>query len=128
MREARSWLMASMIESCSVCASPFEPQFRYQMEETRGGFAFYCSQACLEKSQRAAGEGFATCDACAKRFKVELVSSVFYLTGRRCYACSLECRAQIGREASGVRLRQIAVPEPPAAPPPLMPPPPPLAP
>src|SRR5438445_13463167 len=121
MRGARSWLMASITESCSVCASPFEPQFRYQMEETRGGFAFYCSQACLETSQRAAGEGFATCDACAKRFKVELVSSVFYLTGRRRYACSLECRAQIAREASGVRLGQIALPEQAAAPTPPMP-------
>src|SRR5205814_3628311 len=59
-------------------------------------------------SQRAAGDGYATCDACAKRFQVELVSSVFYSAGQRFYACSMSCRAQLGREASGVRLGEIA--------------------
>jgi chromosome partitioning protein len=102
--------MASIIESCSVCGSPFEPQFRYQMEESHGGFAFYCSQACLERSQRAQGEGSATCHACAKKFSVELVSSVFYVAGRRRYACSMECRTQLTREASGVRLGEISAP------------------
>src|SRR5215471_20226759 len=100
--------MASITESCSVCGSPFEPQFRYQMEEIRGGFAFYCSQACLERSQRASAEGSATCDACGKAFQVELVSSVFYLGGKRRYACSLGCRTQLTREASGARLGEIA--------------------
>jgi chromosome partitioning protein len=80
------------------------------MEETQGGFAFYCSQACLDRSQRASGEGSATCDACAKKFNVELVSSVFYVSGQRRYACSMECRTQLTREASGVRLGEIAAP------------------
>src|SRR5258708_39228484 len=80
------------------------------MEESHGGFAFYCSQACLERSQRAQGEGSATCHACAKKFSVELVSSVFYVAGRRRYACSMECRTQLTREASGVRLGEIAAP------------------
>jgi chromosome partitioning protein len=109
--------MASIIESCSVCGSRFEPQFRYQMEETRAGFAFYCSQACLERSQRAGGEGAVTCDACAKTFRVELVSSVFYAGGQRRYACSMACRAQLTREATGVRLGQFAAP---AEPPPVV--------
>jgi chromosome partitioning protein len=87
------------------------------MEETRAGFAFYCSQACLERSQRAGGDGTATCDACAKTFRVELVSSVFYAGGQRRYACSMSCRAQLTREASGVRLGEVAAPAPlPAAP------------
>jgi chromosome partitioning protein len=89
------------------------------MEEIRGGFAFYCSQACLERSQKTAGEGAATCDACAKTFTVELVSSVFYVAGRRRYACSIACRTQIAREASGARLGEIAAIQtsaPPAAP------------
>jgi chromosome partitioning protein len=105
--------MASISE-CSVCGSPFEPQFRYQMEEIRGGFAFYCSQACLEKSQKGGGEGSVTCDACAKNFRVELVSSVLYVGGQRRYACSMECRMQLAREASGVRLGEIASPPDPA--------------
>jgi chromosome partitioning protein len=103
--------MAGMIESCSVCGSQFEPQFRYQMEETARGFSFYCSQDCLKKSQAASGDGFVACDACAKSFQVELVSSVFYLNGRRRYACSLTCRTQLAREAGGARLGEISAPE-----------------
>src|SRR5262245_14763559 len=99
--------MAAITESCSVCGSSFEPQFRYQMEETSGGFSFFCSQACLEKSQQAGGDAAATCDACAKKFQVELVSSVLYLGGRRRYACSMGCRVQLTREAAGARLGEI---------------------
>jgi len=95
--------MAGMTECCSVCGSPFEQQFRYQMEETSGGVAFYCSQDCLKKSQRAAGDGFVSCDACAQRFQVELVSSVFYVDGQRRYACSMTCRAQLRAEAGSVK-------------------------
>jgi len=109
--------MAAMIESCSVCGSQFEPQFRYQMEETARGFSFFCSQDCLKKSQAASGDGLVACDACAKSFQVELVSNVFYLNGRRRYACSLPCRAQLAREAGGARLGEISAPEgPPPAP------------
>jgi chromosome partitioning protein len=32
--------MPGVIESCSVCRAEFEVQFRYQMEEREGGFAF----------------------------------------------------------------------------------------
>jgi chromosome partitioning protein len=104
--------MAAIIESCTVCGSQFEPQFRYQMEETARGFSFYCSQDCLKKSQETAGAGYVACDACAKSFQVELVSNIFYLNGRRRYACSLSCRRQLAREASGVRLGEISAPEP----------------
>jgi chromosome partitioning protein len=101
-----------------VCGAEFDVQFRYQMEDTGAGFAFYCSQRCLEKSQVAGADaqsGAATCDACAKRFQPDLVSQVLYVGGRRRYACSLGCRSQLVREASGVRLGEIAAP---AAPPP----------
>ena len=47
---ARSWhlrrTMAAMTEGCSVCAKRFDVQFRYQMEERDGGFAFFCSHEC----------------------------------------------------------------------------------
>ena len=105
--------MAGISESCSVCGTAFEMQFRYQMEERDGGFSFYCSQRCLEKSQLGGGgaaDGAATCDACAKRFQPDLVSQVLYVGGRRRYACSLGCRSQLVREASGVRLGEIAAP------------------
>jgi chromosome partitioning protein len=97
-------------ETCSVCGTGFDIQFRYQMEEKDGGFSFFCSQKCLEKSQVGGEDGaaFATCDACAKRFSPDLVSQVLYLAGRRRYACSLGCRSQLVREASGARLGDIA--------------------
>lgn len=103
--------MPGISESCSVCGAEFDVQFRYQMEDTGEGFAFYCSQRCLERSQVAgagAHDGTATCDACAKRFQPSLVSQVMYVGGRRRYACSLDCRNQLVREASGVRLGEIS--------------------
>jgi chromosome partitioning protein len=72
-------------ETCSVCGGEFDVQFRYQMEERDGGFSFYCSQKCLEKSQVTGadqgGSAAVTCDACAKRFQPDLVSQVLYLGG-----------------------------------------------
>jgi len=103
--------VAAIRESCSVCRSEFDVQFRYQMEERDGGFSFYCSQKCLEKSQVGGadqGGELATCDACAKRFHPELASQLMYVAGRRTYACSMPCRTQLLREASGVRLGEIA--------------------
>ena len=109
--------MAGMTESCSICGSQFDVQFRYQMEERAGGFSFYCSQKCLNKSQ-GQGEGdLVACDACSTRFKVELVSNVFYLSGQRRYACSLDCRTQLAREADGARLGELLEPAPLPAPP-----------
>ena len=105
--------MASISETCSVCKEAFDVQFRYQMEERDGGFSFYCSQRCLEKSQLGGDSegGQVSCDACAKRFQPDLVSQVFYIASKRRYACSLGCRTQIVREASGVRLGEIAAEE-----------------
>ena len=103
--------MAAIKESCSVCSSEFEVQFRYQMEERDGGFSFYCSQRCLESSQTKGvdrGDSQATCDACAKRFSPDLVSQVLYVGGVRRYACAMSCRQQLLREAKGVRLGEIA--------------------
>ncbi|XXT23748.1 AAA family ATPase [Sorangium sp. So ce429] len=102
--------MGGISETCSVCGTGFEVQFRYQMEEKDGGFSFFCSQKCLENSQLGGetGAALATCDACAKRFTPDLVSQVLYVAGRRHYACSLGCRTQLIREAKGVRLGDIA--------------------
>lgn len=106
--------MAGISEHCSVCRTSFEVQFRYQMEERDGGFAFFCSQSCLEKSHALAADGMVTCDGCAARFRVELVSSVLYLKGNRRYACSQACRTQLAREANGARLGELAAPVAPA--------------
>lgn len=95
-------------ETCSVCGTSFDVVFRYQMEERSGGFAFYCSQKCLEKSQKGGDSGAVNCDACSKRFSPDLVSQILYLGGKRRYACSLDCRSQIQREAQGARLGDLA--------------------
>src|SRR5438105_11477087 len=119
--------MAAMTESCSVCGRPFDVQFRYQMEEKDGGFAFYCSQACHGKSVRGEETGGVTCDACRKHFVVELVSQVVRVRGDRKYACSEACRGQLVAEAGGVRLGALAASAFAPAPPPPPPPPPPPA-
>ena len=59
-------------ETCSVCGKAFEVQLRWQMEERSGGFSFFCSRVCYESD--AAPQGAVDCDACHKRFVVELVS------------------------------------------------------
>jgi chromosome partitioning protein len=113
--------VADIRESCSVCNTTFAVIFRYQMEERNGGFVFFCSQSCLEKSQVGgsdADDSSVACDACAKRFTVALASQVFYSQGKRRYACSMPCRVQLIREGQGMRLGDIAAPSPLAVEPP----------
>src|SRR5580698_2515165 len=114
--------MPAMTETCSVCAERFDVQFRYQMEERDGGFAFYCSQACHGKAVRGETTGGATCSACRTRFLVELVSHVVRVRGELHHACSEDCRRQILAEAGGARISLGGSPppasslEPPVAP------------
>ncbi len=99
-------------ESCSVCGGSFDVQFRYQMEERDGGFAFYCSQGCLERSHTGDGADLATCDACSRRFRVELAAHLIYVRGARRHACSMDCRNQLARETAGARLGDATAPAP----------------
>jgi chromosome partitioning protein len=96
--------MSGMHETCTVCAKAFEVQFRYQMEERDNAFSFFCSQACHGKSLRGEMAGGVVCDACNKRFVVELVSQVVRVKGEARYACSDGCRHQLLAEAGGARL------------------------
>lgn len=110
----------SIRESCSVCTTAFDVQFRYQMEEQDGGFAFFCSQKCLEINQRQASTG-AVCGACSKRFTISLAAQIVYVKGKRHYACGPDCRTQIQHEAEGLVLGELcktptATPAPLAAP------------
>src|SRR5262249_44503958 len=91
-------------------------QFRYQMEERDGGFVFYCSQECQGKVARGEADGGVTCDACAKRFSVELVSQMVRVGASRKYACSEACRTQVLAEARGAPLGAPPKPAPPPAP------------
>jgi chromosome partitioning protein len=102
--------MPAMTETCTVCGSRFDVQFRYQMEERDGGFAFYCSHACHGKAVRGETTGGATCSACQKRFCVELVSQVLRIRGELRHACSEDCRRQVLAEAEGVRLGALQAP------------------
>src|SRR5271170_7472705 len=102
--------MAGMNESCTVCGKGFDVQFRYQMEERDGGFAFFCSTACHGKTVRGEGDGGAACDACGKRFAVELVSQVVRVKGQRRYACAEACRTQLLAEAGGATLASFLAP------------------
>jgi chromosome partitioning protein len=108
--------MAAMTETCSACGQRFDVQFRYQMEERDGGFAFYCSHECHGKAVRGETTGGATCAACRKVFRVELVSQVVRIRGELNHACSEECRRQILAEAGGARLGLVAALPAPAVP------------
>ena len=106
-----------MTECCSVCSTRFEVQFRYQMQERPGGFAFYCSQACQALAVSGHATGGVVCSACQKHFSVELVSQVVRVRGEVRHACSDECRKQVMAESEGVRLGALLAPvSPPAAP------------
>jgi chromosome partitioning protein len=117
--------MAAMNETCSVCSKAFDVQFRYQMEERDGGFAFFCSHECHRKVVSGEATGGATCSACQKRFCVELVSQVVRVRGELRHACSEECRKQVLAEADGARLGAFAtaasMPPPPSSAPSLGP-------
>jgi chromosome partitioning protein len=115
--------MAAMTESCSVCTKRFDMQFRYQMEERDGGFAFFCSHECHAKAVSGEASGGAICSACQKRFYVELVSQVVRVRGELRHACSEECRRQILAEADGARIGTMAANSAPSAPdsPPVLP-------
>jgi chromosome partitioning protein len=102
--------MPGVTETCSICRREFDVQFRYQMEEKDGGFAFYCSQDCHGKAVRGEDSGGVTCDGCSKRFAVELVSQVVRVRGARRYACSDACRTQLLAEGEGARLGSFAAP------------------
>ncbi len=107
-----------MNESCSVCSKAFDVQFRYQMEERDGGFAFFCSHECHRKVVSGEATGGATCSACQKRFCVELVSQVVRVRGELRHACSEVCRKQVLAEADGARLGTFATAASMPAPPP----------
>lgn len=109
--------MAGMTESCSVCGHQFDVQFRYQMEERDGGFAFFCSQACHAKGIGGEQTGGVTCDACRKHFTVDLVSQVVRIKGQAHYACSPSCRQQLLEESNGTRLGALVAAETPTKPP-----------
>ncbi|HTQ43293.1 MAG TPA: hypothetical protein VMI75_11095, partial [Polyangiaceae bacterium] len=118
--------MGAMTESCSVCGTRFDVQFRYQMEERDGGFAFFCSHECHRKAVSGEATGGATCSACQKRFYVELVSQVVRVRGELRHACSEDCRKQILAESDGARLGAMTLPPAPvtiasATPPPVAP-------
>lgn len=102
--------MAGMCEACSVCGRSFEMQFRYQMEEKDGAFAFYCSQKCHGAAVRGEAKAGAVCDACHKSFQVDLVAQVLHVGGSRKYACSETCRMQLLAESGGARLGQLDAP------------------
>jgi chromosome partitioning protein len=107
--------MAGMKEGCSVCGREFEVQFRYQMEETQGGFSFFCSHDCHGKNVRGEVTGGVACDCCGKRFVVDLVSQVVKVKGGRAYACAEACRQQLLLEAGGARLESFTASPPPVA-------------
>jgi chromosome partitioning protein len=111
--------MAAIIRNCSVCSVKFEQHFRYQIEERTEQRpdgesvalrSFYCSQRCLEASHKSRSDGQVGCDACARRFEVELAAQVLFTGGRRHYACSPICRSRVLEGMRAVRVGQLLDP------------------
>ena len=102
--DASGRTMAGMTESCSVCATRFDVQFRYQMEERDGALLLLLLADCHGKAVRGETTGGATCAACAKRFQRRARLAGRSIRGERRYACSVGCRRQLLAEASGARL------------------------
>ena len=96
--------------SCTVCARPFEPRFRYQVREEAGRFLHFCSQACQQR--QLAGDGASACSVCARTFVLEFAFQIEVGdAGKRLY-CSTRCRdaAPLGRpRAIAEGPRRIAV-------------------
>ncbi len=44
------------LSSCSVCERTFQVRFRYQVREDAGGFQYFCSQMCQQRSLTGGGE------------------------------------------------------------------------
>lgn len=86
-----------MTETCSICSRSFDVQFRYQMEEHKGGYLFLCSTACKQKQLAGGADEGVNCDVCAKHFTVELVNQVVRTKEGRKHACSEPCRAELLR-------------------------------
>jgi chromosome partitioning protein len=96
-------------QSCSICHREFDLSWSYQLEPRseldasgieRVANSYFCSQACLEKSHGDA-LGAVRCDGCGVAFPLELASQVLFVRGRRRYACSGDCRAQVTRPTPG---------------------------
>jgi len=111
--------MVVINRTCSVCSSDFELHFRYQTEERKERsasgelttrYAFFCSQRCLEASHRERVDGQVSCDACTRRFAVELAAQVLFTGGQRHYACSPLCRARVLEGVRAVRLGEMMDP------------------
>ena len=103
--------MATMTETCSICARSFDVQFRYQMEEHKGGYLFLCSTACKQKHMSGDAEEGVNCDVCAKHFTVELVNQVVRTKEGRKHACSEPCRAELLRSDGNGRSWTAFAPE-----------------
>src|SRR5690349_9985194 len=90
--------MSIATSTCSVCARPFEPKFRYQVREEGGRFLAFCSQACQQKSL--SGDGPCACSVCHRTFALEFAFQVEVGDSGKRLFCSTRCRdaAPLARE------------------------------
>lgn len=84
--------------TCSVCASAFEPKFRYQVREEQGRFIYICSQRCQERSLSSDVQ----CSACAKSFELEYPYQVQVTDSTKRFFCSTDCLARPAANISNV--------------------------
>src|SRR5262245_29922882 len=80
--------METTTSTCSVCQSPFEVRFRYQVREKDGAFVYLCSQSCHQRSLESP-----TCLVRGRSFALEFPVQVDVGAREPRYYCTAACRS-----------------------------------
>lgn len=82
--------MATALKKCTVCEKEFLVKFRYQIERTKDGVEYYCSNPCRQNQTAERGE--VVCSGCGNNFEPKYAFQQATVDGKTVHYCSMECR------------------------------------
>ncbi|TDP72170.1 AAA family ATPase [Bradymonas sediminis] len=82
--------MATALKECTVCEKQFLVKFRYQIERTKDGVEYYCSNQC--RQDQTAERGQVPCSGCGRDFEPKYAFQQATVEGKTVHYCSMECR------------------------------------
>ncbi|HEV8321812.1 MAG TPA: ParA family protein [Myxococcota bacterium] len=83
--------MAVSVRRCSDCSTEFRVMFRYQVQRTAAGIAYFCSPQCVEKAAKKGDSP--VCEVCSAPFALTFAYQVMARSdGTRRLFCSTACR------------------------------------
>ena len=85
--------MSNALQACTVCASPFELRFGYQILKSGDSTSYFCSQNCNTRHLFAAERK--TCCVCSASFDLEFAYQQNANDGLVRYFCTSECRHKL---------------------------------